>query len=39
MRKEFFKILISLIFVANLGFAEYVIEGEKFIIKIKISKV
>lgn len=29
MRKEFFKILISLIFVANLGFAEYVTERGK----------
>jgi len=29
MRKEFLKTLISLIFVANLGFAEYVIEGGK----------
>jgi putative membrane protein len=29
MKKGFFKILISLIFVANLGFAEYVTEGGK----------
>ena len=35
MRKGFFKILISLIFVANLGFAEYVIEGEKIYYKDK----
>ena len=35
MKKGFFKILISLIFVANLGFAEYVIEGEKIYYKDK----
>jgi len=35
MRKGFFKILISLIFVANLGFAEYVIEGGKIYYKDK----
>ena len=35
MRKGFFKILISLIFVANLGFAEYVTEGGKIYYKDK----
>lgn len=35
MKKGFFKILISLIFVANLGFAEYVTEGGKIYYKDK----